>query len=218
MSREAGNAEICEKLSQLGVIPVAVINDSNTAVGLAKALTDGGLPCAEITFRTDAAAEAIKRITEAFPDMLLGAGTVLTKEQVDKAADAGAKFIVTPGFNEDVVKYCIEKELPIFPGCMDTYAIEKALSLGFDTVKFFPAETCGGVAMIKALSGPYRNLKFMPTGGINAGNVEEYLKLPQVVACGGSWMVKGELVDAGRFDEIKALAEEAVSIVRKVKG
>lgn len=206
-----------EEFEQLGVIPVVVLNDAEKAVPLGRALLEGGLPCAEVTFRTDAAAESIRRMAEAFPDMLIGAGTVLSTEQVDQAVAAGAKFIVTPGFNEEVVEYCLRKDIAITPGCMDTYAIEKARRCGLRTVKFFPAEAAGGVEMIKALSGPYRDLKFIPTGGINGENLADYLALKQVAACGGSWMVKSALIDSGDFAQIRRLTAEAAEQVNRVR-
>ena len=202
--------ELLKNISQIGIVPVVVLDDASKAVRVAEALINGGIDCAEVTFRTDAAEESIKSISEAYPDMLLGAGTVLSVKQVDKAVAAGAKFIVTPGFNPEVVNYCVEKRIPIVPGCMDTNAIEMALSAGLDTVKFFPAEQAGGVKMLKALAGPYVNVHFMPTGGINKDNIREYLAFNKVVACGGSWMVKKDLIESGKFDEITRLAHEAV--------
>ena len=210
--------KIIDKFEKLGIIPVVIINDVEKAVPLAESLIKGGLPCAEVTFRTGAAKEAIQRMKRAFPDMLVGAGTVLSTEQVDQAIEAGAEFIVTPGFNDEVVEYCIEKEIPITPGCMDTYAIEKALSLGLEVIKFFPAEAAGGVKMIRALSGPYQSLRFLPTGGISGSNAEEYLQMEQVAAVGGSWMVKSDLIDECRFEEITTSVKEVVSLVRKVRG
>lgn len=208
---------IYDKFRDLSIVPVVVLNDSKDAKALAKALIDGGLPCAEVTFRTAAAKESIRLMKEAYPEMLVGAGTVLSTEMVDEALDAGAEFIVTPGFNEDVVKYCMKKNVPITPGCMDTYAIEKAISMGLSVIKFFPAEAAGGTKMIKALSGPYRNLQFLPTGGVNEMNLTDYLKLPQVIACGGSWMVPSKLIDAGEFDEIITIVKSAVEIVKEVR-
>lgn len=207
-----------EKFRNIGIIPVVVLNDSGHAKTLANVLCEGGLPCAEVTFRTSAAKESIFKMKEAYPEMLVGAGTVMSIEQVDDALEAGAEFIVTPGFNEKVVAYCLEKEIPITPGCMDTYAIERALSYGLTTVKFFPAEAAGGIKMIKALSGPYRNLSFIPTGGINEKNIKDYLELPQIVACGGSWMVPSSLIDAENFSEIDVLVRDAVAIVKAVRG
>ena len=202
--------EILEKISNIGIVPVVVLDDASKAAKVAEALLDGGIDCAEVTFRTEAAEESIKNILKAFPDMLLGAGTVLTTAQVDRAIAAGAKFIVTPGYNPEVVDYCVGKGVPIVPGCMDTNAIEMALAAGLDTVKFFPAEQAGGVKMMKALSGPYVNLHFMPTGGINRENLRSYLAFDKVVACGGSWMVKKDFIANEQFDEIANLAREAV--------
>ena len=177
---------------------------------LAKALIAGGLPVAEVTFRTDAAEEAIKLISENCPEMFVGAGTVLTCEQVDKAVNAGAKFIVSPGLNPKVVKYCVDKNIPVTPGCANPSDIEQAIELGLEVVKFFPAEAAGGLNMIKAMSAPYGNIKFMPTGGISAKNLNEYLNFSKILACGGSWMVKGELINEKKFDEITKLTKEAV--------
>ena len=202
--------ELLKNISKIGIVPVIVLNDASKAAKVAKALLDGGIDCAEVTFRTDAAEESIRNISAAYPDMLLGAGTVLTVEQVDRAVAAGAKFIVTPGYNPEVVNYCVEKGVPVVPGCMDTNAIEMALAAGLDTVKFFPAEQAGGVKMLKALAGPYVNIHFMPTGGVNKDNLLEYLSFDKVVECGGSWMVKKDLIENERFDEITKLAKEAV--------
>jgi 2-dehydro-3-deoxyphosphogluconate aldolase/(4S)-4-hydroxy-2-oxoglutarate aldolase len=204
---------ISEKLHQLGIIPVVRLDDANNAVPLAKALCQGGLPCAEVTFRTAAAEKSIASMSATFPDMLIGAGTVLTIEQVQKAQTAGATFIVSPGFNPEVVGYCIEHEIPIFPGCMTPSEIERAISFGLDVVKFFPAEAAGGIKMIKALAGPYVDMKFIPTGGINNNNIENYLDFSKVIACGGSWMVKDELIAAGDFEAIAKLTADAVLLV-----
>ena len=203
--------EILKEISRIGIVPVVKIDNAKDAVPLADALIKGGLPSAEVTFRTAAAEEAIALMTKEFPEMLVGAGTVLTTEQVDKAVGAGAKFIVTPGFNETVVKYCVERNIPITPGCPSTSDIEAALALGLDVVKFFPAENLGGINMIKALAAPYVGVKFMPTGGINAKNINSYLDCDKILACGGSWMVKDTLINEGRFDEIEALTKEAVA-------
>lgn len=203
--------EIISQFQKLGIIPVVKIDNAKDAVPLAKALCEGGLPVAEVTFRTDAAEEAIRLISEAYPEMLVGAGTVLTTEQVDRAVAAGAKFIVSPGLNPKVVKHCQEKNVPITPGTSSPTDIEMALELGLDVVKFFPAEASGGLAKIKAMAAPYTKVKFMPTGGINAKNLQSYLDFPKIVACGGSWMVSGELINSGNFDEIKRLTREAVN-------
>ena len=210
--------ETLEKLGQYGIVPVVVLNDSKDAEPLADALCEGGLACAEVTFRTEAAAESIKIMSEKHPEMLVGAGTVLTVEQVDEAVAAGAKFIVSPGLNPEVVKYCLDKNIAITPGVVTPSEMEQAIELGLNIVKFFPAEPSGGLSMIKAVSAPYTMLKFMPTGGINPGNVKEYLKSDKIFACGGSWMVKGDLVAEGKFDEIKSLVEEAVELVAKIRG
>jgi len=202
---------ILEQFQKLGIIPVVVIDDAKDAVPLAKALCEGGLPVAEVTFRTDAAEEAIRQMAEAYPEMLVGAGTVLTTEQVDRAVAAGAKFIVSPGLNPKVVKYCQEKNVPITPGTARPTDIEMALELGLDVVKFFPAEQNGGLAMIKAMAAPYTKVKFMPTGGINAKNLKSYLDFDKIIACGGSWMVPKDLVAAGDFEAIKNLTREAVN-------
>ncbi len=202
--------EILKKIQAIGIVPVIKITDVSKAVDLANALCKGGLPCAEITFRAAGADIAIANITKALPDMLVGAGTVLTCEQVDKAIEAGAKFIVSPGLNPTVVKHCIERGIPVTPGCANPSDVEAALELGLDVVKFFPAEAAGGIKMIKAMAAPYGGVKFMPTGGINANNLNDYLSFDKILACGGSWMVKEDLIEAGKFDEITALARQAV--------
>ena len=209
--------DILNKLKELAVVPVVVIDDEQDAVPLAKALIDGGLPCAEITFRTAAAKGAIKAISEHFPDMIVGAGTVLTTDQAKAAVEAGAKFIVSPGFNPKVVSFCQSEGIPIIPGCSNPSDIEAALELGIKTVKFFPAEQAGGVAMIKALSAPY-DVSFMPTGGINEKNIEKYLSVKNVIACGGSYMVKKELIDKKAFDEIEKLTRKTVETVKRIRN
>ncbi|MGN8632480.1 bifunctional 4-hydroxy-2-oxoglutarate aldolase/2-dehydro-3-deoxy-phosphogluconate aldolase [Blautia sp. HCP3S3_G3] len=210
--------EVLKKIQETGIIPVVVLNDAKDAAPLAKALCEGGLPCAEVTFRTEAAEESIRIMSREFPEMFVGAGTVLTTEQVDRAVDAGAKFIVSPGLNPKVVKYCIEKGVPVTPGVCTPSEVEQAIELGLDVVKFFPAEPAGGLNMIKAMAAPYVGMKFMPTGGINPKNVREYLAYDRILACGGSWMVKGSLVEAGEFDKIRELAQEAVEIVKESRG
>ena len=210
--------EVLEKIQEIGIVPVVVLDDAKDAAPLAKALCKGGLPCAEVTFRTAAAEESIRIMSEQFPEMLVGAGTVLTTEQVDRAVAAGAKFIVSPGMNPRIVKYCVEKGILITPGCANPSDIEQALENGLDVVKFFPAEPAGGLKMIKAMAAPYVGVKFMPTGGINQNNVKDYLAYDRILACGGSWMVKGDMVAAGEFDKIKELAAEAVEIVKESRG
>lgn len=203
--------DILKRISAIGIVPVIKIDDAKNAVPLAKALRDGGLPCAEITFRTEQAEEAISLISAAMPDMLLGAGTVLTTQTVVCAVAAGAKFIVTPGFNPKVVGHCVDRGIPVVPGCSSPTDIERAIEFGLSVVKFFPAQTLGGIKAIKAMSAPYPQIQFMPTGGIDAGNLREYLDFSKVAACGGSWMVKEEFVLAGEFNKITALTKEAIA-------
>lgn len=210
--------EILQKMHEIGIIPVVVLNDAKDAEPLGKALLDGGLPCAEVTFRTDAAEESIRIMTEEYPDMFVGAGTVLTTDQVDRAVNAGARFIVSPGFDPEIVDYCLGRDIPVFPGCITPSEVAQAVKRGLKIVKFFPAEQFGGVATIKAMAAPYVGLKFMPTGGVNAKNLESYLSCDKIIACGGSWMVKGDLVKAGKFDEIKAMTEEAVKLVADIRS
>ena len=209
--------DITERFEKLGVVPVVVMEDAKDAVPLATALVEGGLPCAEVTFRTEAAEESIRLMTEQFPEMLVGAGTVLTVEQVDAAVRAGAKFIVSPGFDAEIVDYCLKNEIPVFPGCISPSEVAQAVKRGLKVVKFFPAEPAGGISMIKAMAAPYTGLKFMPTGGINAKNLGEYLSCDKIVCCGGSWMVKGELVKTGEFNKIRQLTEEARRLVDSIR-
>ncbi len=205
--------EMLSKIQKMGIVPVIKLDDAKDAVPLAKALVEGGLPCAEVTFRTAAAEESIRLMRQAYPEMLIGAGTVLTTEQVDKAVAAGATFIISPGLNPKIVRYCIEKNIPITPGCSNPSDIEAAIELGLDVVKFFPAEAAGGLAMIKAMAAPYVNMKFMPTGGINEKNLTSYLDFPKIIACGGSWMVSDELIKAGDFAKITTLTKQAVALM-----
>ena len=202
--------EILKRIGKIGIVPVVVLQDAKDAKPLANALCEGGLPCAEVTFRTAAAQESIRIMTEEFPHMLVGAGTVLTTEQVDRAVNAGAKFIVSPGLNPKVVRYCIERGIPVTPGTSNPSDVEQAMELGLEVVKFFPAEASGGILMIQSMAAPYTKMKFMPTGGIQISNMNSYLTFPKVLACGGSWMVKNELIEAGKFDTIKKLTKEAV--------
>ena len=210
--------EVLKKIGQTGIVPVVVLNEVKDAVPLAQSLINGGLPCAEVTFRTEAAQQSIAEISKNFPQMFVGAGTVLTTEQVDRAVDAGAKFIVSPGFNPKVVEYCIKKGYPVTPGIMTPTELEMALEFGLDVVKFFPAENAGGLKMIKAMAAPYTKMKFMPTGGINPQNVREYLQCDKILARGGSWMVKGDLINSGNFAEIEKLTKEASQIVKEIRG
>lgn len=210
--------EMMKKLQKLGIVPVVVLNDAKDALPLAERLVNGGLPCAEVTFRTAAAEESIRQMAKAYPDMIIGAGTVLTCEQADRAIDAGAKFIVSPGFNPKVTEYVLKRGVPMTPGVCTPTEIEAALQFDLDVLKFFPAEPSGGLKMIKALCAPYVGLNFMPTGGINADNVRDYLKYERIVACGGSWMVSGSLVKEGKFDEIENMVREAAAIVKEIRG
>ena len=210
--------EMMNRLKKIGIIPVVVLNDAKDALPLGECLMKGGLPTAEVTFRTAAAEESIRRMAKAFPDMILGAGTVLSCEQADRAIDAGAKFIVSPGFNPRVTEHVLKKGVPMTPGICTPTEIEAALQFDLDVLKFFPAEPSGGLKMIKALAAPYVGLSFMPTGGINAENVRDYLKYDRIVACGGSWMVSGKLVKEGNFAEIGRLVREAAGIVREIRG
>ncbi len=210
--------DIKKEFRKTGIIPVVVLDDSNDAEPLAEALCNGGIPAAEVTFRTAAAEKSIKIMKSQFPNMLIGAGTVLTEEQVDRAIEAGAQFIVSPGLNPDVVKYCIDNNIPVTPGTQTPSEMELAMSLGLDLVKFFPAEPAGGLKMIKAVAAAYVNLSFMPTGGINAQNVRDYLAYDRIMACGGSWMVSKDLVKNREFDRIEEFVRQAADIVKEIRG
>lgn len=210
--------EILSKIKETGIVPVVVLEDATDAAPLGEALLEGGLPCAEVTFRTSCAEEAIRMMSSEYPELLVGAGTVLTAEQVDCAVGAGAKFVVSPGFNPEVVDYCMEKNILVLPGCVTPSEAAQAVKRGLGIVKFFPAEQFGGLATLKALAAPYVGLSFMPTGGIGPKNVREYLSYDRIIACGGSWMVKGDLIKAGDFQRITELTKEAAAIVREVRG
>lgn len=201
---------VLEQVGKIGIVPVVVIDDKEDAGAVADALCKGGIPCAEVTFRTDAAADSIRIMKERWPDMLIGAGTVLTIEQAKEAVKAGASFIVSPGFNPKVVSYCLEQGIPIAPGVSTPTEIEAALEFGLEVVKFFPAEASGGIDAIKAMAAPYKHVKFMPTGGITGKNLKEYLSFSSILACGGSWMVSKELIGKKEFAKIQELTEEAV--------
>jgi 2-dehydro-3-deoxyphosphogluconate aldolase/(4S)-4-hydroxy-2-oxoglutarate aldolase len=201
---------VLEELGKIGIIPVIKIDDVEKAVPLARALAAGGIPCVELTFRTAQAEEAIRRISKEAPEVLTGAGTVLTTDQVENAINAGAKFIVSPGLNPKIVSHCIKKGIPVAPGCANPSDIEQALEFGLEVVKFFPAEQAGGLEYIKAISAPYPNMKFMPTGGINAANIAKYISFDKTLACGSSWMASADLINAGDFEKITALSKEAV--------
>lgn len=204
-------------LRSTGIIPVIKINSPEHAVGMAKALLEGGLPAAEITFRTEAASESIRRIAEQVPEIFLCAGTVLSVQQAELAVKSGAKAIISPGTNPRVVSWCIEHQIPVYPGCATPSEVEQAMELGLDTVKLFPAEVVGGVKMLKALAGPYSGMQFMPTGGINLQNVVQYLELSNVIACGGSWICPEKLIDTGDFEKIRQNAQEASQLVHSLR-
>lgn len=209
---------IIDRVQALGIVPVVSLPKLEHALPLAESLLEGGLPCAEVTFRTAAAAAAIEQINKRFPEMLLGAGTVLTTAQAQTALDAGAQFIVSPGTNPTTVDYCLSKEATIFPGVCTPTEIEMALAQGVEVLKFFPAEPMGGARLLQALCAPYGQARFIPTGGIDAKNFGQYLALPQVVACGGSWMVKPQLFEAGDWAQVRRLAGEAVALVNELRG
>ena len=208
---------VVNKINELGVIPVIKINDANKAVDLAKALKNGGIPVAEITFRTDDAPKALEKMAEC-GDILVGAGTVLTMKQAILAREAGAKFIVTPGLDEEIVKYCQSKNVPIYAGCTTPTDYHTAYRLGLDVLKFFPAEQSGGLDKIKAMSAPFPMFKVMPTGGISLKNLGEYLACPVIAACGGSYMVTADLIDNHKWDEIIDLCKKSVEIVKEARG
>lgn len=208
---------ILEQLAGFGVVPVVVLNDVKDAEPLAKALCDGGLPCAEVTFRTAAAEESIRKMTEKYPEMLVGAGTVLTTDQVDRAVAAGAKFIVSPGFDPEIVDYCLNKGIQVLPGCVTPSEVAQGVKRGLKVLKFFPAEQYGGVSTIKAMAAAYVGIKFMPTGGVSPQNLKDYLSCDKIYACGGSWMVKGDMIAAGEFDKITELTKEAVALVKEIR-
>ena len=210
--------DILTSLGQVGLIPVVAVDEVAQAVPLAAALLVGGLPCAEFTFRTAVAAEAIYAASQAFPEMLIGAGTVLTVAQAEQAVAAGAKYILAPGFEAKVVDYCLGHQIPVLPGVMTPTDITQAIAKGLKVLKFFPAEAAGGIAALKSISDPFVGVKFVPTGGIQAQNLADYLRLPMVHACGGSWLVKKSLIAAGEFTTITALVQEAVAIVQAVRG
>jgi len=207
--------EIFKQFQSLRIVPVVRINSSSNAVDLAKALCRGGLPAAEITFRSDAAEESIRQIAKNVPEACVCAGTILTVENAKRAADAGAKLIISPGTNEKVVKWCVDNGVTIIPGCATPSDVELCMEFGLEVVKLFPAEVVGGVKMLKALSGPYSKMMFMPTGGINTQNISEYLALENVLACGGSWMVPEKAIDNREFEKIETLTREAAESLSK---
>jgi 2-dehydro-3-deoxyphosphogluconate aldolase/(4S)-4-hydroxy-2-oxoglutarate aldolase len=208
------SAEILSRLETLRLLPVIVIDDPEHAAPLGAALAAGGLPCAEVTLRTRSALEALRRLTGEHPSLLTGAGTVLTPSQAAEAREAGAQFIVAPGFSPAVVDYCLDHDLPVFPGVCTPTEIEAALARGLTTLKFFPAEPMGGVSFLKAIAAPYGDVRFMPTGGITAVNLAPYLRFDRVVACGGSWMAPRDWIAAGDFGRVQAATTEAMAAVR----
>lgn len=208
---------VLQQLGNLGLVPVVAIDRAEDASKLGQALLNGGLPCAEITFRTAAAQDAIRLIATECPEVLVGAGTVLSVEQAEQAVSAGAKFIVSPGFDPDVVDWCLANKVPVTPGVVTPTEVALALKKGINVLKFFPAEAAGGVKLLKAIAAPYGGVKFIPTGGISASNLADYLSLPMVHACGGSWMVKKQLIADGAFDTITKLAREAVTVAQQIR-
>ena len=209
---------ILKQIGEIGIVPVIAISDVEKAVSLARALLAGGIPCAEVTFRTAEGEDCIRRIAAEVPEVLVGAGTVLSTGQAERAIKAGAKFAVSPGFNPKVVGYCVENGMLIVPGCSNPSDMEAAMEFGLDTVKFFPAEQAGGLAYIKACAAPYPGLRFIPTGGINARNIGTYIAFNKIAACGGSWMVTKALIDSSNFNEITRLCKEAVQIVQEIRN
>ena len=208
-----------QKISEIGVVPVIKLNHpERDAVPLAKALCAGGVPVAEVTFRAEGAEKAIARMKEACPDMIVGAGTVTRAEQIDAVIAAGGEFIVTPGFDAELVAYAQEKHIPVFPGCTTATDYHAALKFGLEVIKFFPAELSGGLAKIKALAAPFPMFHVMPTGGINLSNLKTYLSSPIIAACGGSYMVTAELIDNQKWDEITELCRQSVEIVKEARA
>ncbi|HAS8565522.1 TPA: bifunctional 4-hydroxy-2-oxoglutarate aldolase/2-dehydro-3-deoxy-phosphogluconate aldolase [Vibrio vulnificus] len=208
-------SSIKEQLKTLKVIPVIAIDKAEDIIPLGKVLAENGLPAAEITFRSEAAVEAIRLLRETQPDMLIGAGTVLNREQAIAAKEAGATFIVSPGFNPNTVKACQEIGIDIVPGVNNPSTVEAALEMGLTTLKFFPAEASGGINMVKSLLAPYTDIELMPTGGINPANIKDYLAIPRVLACGGTWMVDKKLIEAGNWEELARLTREAAALVNE---
>lgn len=209
---------VLKQLQDSIIVPVVVIENLEDAINIADAIIKGGINCAEITFRTACAKEAIKKISESYPNMLVGAGTVITIEQVKEAVSVGAKFIVSPGFDEEIVDYCLKNNITVIPGCITPTEVTKAIKKGLEVLKFFPAEQAGGLDMIKSMCAPFTQVKFMPTGGISPNNLKDYLEFNKIVACGGSWMVKKDLIDSKNFEEITNITKEAVNIAKSVRN
>ncbi|MDD6450069.1 MAG: bifunctional 4-hydroxy-2-oxoglutarate aldolase/2-dehydro-3-deoxy-phosphogluconate aldolase [Lachnospiraceae bacterium] len=217
MSNSPKQQAVFEQFAKIGIIPVVVLNDASDAVELGKCLMQG-LPAAEVTFRTAAAEESIRIMSETYPDLLVGAGTVLSVDQARRAVNAGARFIVSPGFDPEVVSYCLDHDIPVCPGTQSPSEMIAAMKMGLDHVKFFPAEPSGGLPMIKAITSALVDLRIMPTGGINPSNVRDYLQCEKIFCAGGSWMVKGDLIKAHDWDKITSLVKEAAAIVKEVRG
>lgn len=209
---------IIKKVSEIGIVPVIKLKDINDAIPLAEALIAGNMPAAEVTFRAEGADQVIAKMLEAYPDMLVGAGTVINMEQAERAVKAGAKFVVSPGFDAEIVKYCLDQNVLPLPGCVTPSEIMQALKLGLKVVKFFPAAQYGGLSTIKALAGPFNGLKFMPTGGVSLDNLGEFIANKNIAACGGSFMVADKYLDAKNWAEVTRLCKEATDIVKNVRG
>jgi len=207
-------SNVQERIAEAKLLPVIKLNRVEDAIPLAEALSEGGLPVMEITFRTDAAEDSIRAVSKAYPGVLTGAGTVTTLEQVKRAHDAGATYVVTPGISRVVIEYCCKNNIPVYPGACTPTEIIQVMEFGLDIVKFFPAAQYGGLTTIKALSAPFPTVKFVPTGGVSESNLREYLAFPKVIACGGSWMVKEDLISTGDFKGITALVKEAVALIK----
>jgi len=217
-NKESAMSDMHDAIKAVGLVPVIKLDRVEDAEPLGKALMAGGLRVTEITFRTDAAAESIRLLRAKFPDMIVGAGTILTLDQAKASVDAGSSFAVTPGFNPKIVEFFQSKGIPVVPGVNSPTQVEMGLEMGLKVLKFFPAEASGGVSMLKALQGPYADVRFMPTGGIDESNLASYLALRNVLACGGTWMVKDELIRQGKFDEIALLSRQAVELVKKIRN
>ena len=207
-----------ERIQAIGVVPVVVLDRVEDAVPLADALVAGGLPAAEVTFRTPVAAACIRAMRDAHPDMCIGSGTVLTSEDVDRTVEAGGEFVVSPGFDADVVQRCLDLDVPVLPAAVTPTEVMAIRRMGLTVSKFFPAKSFGGLTTIKDLAAPFVGHRFMPTGGVSQANLEEFLSNPSIIACGGTWMVKADLVHDGRFDEVERLSAEAAATVRRLRG
>ena len=206
------------QLSQIGLMPILTLDDAATAAPTAEALIAGGINCGEVTFRTPAAAESIRQISAAHPDFLVGAGTIITVAQTKAALEAGAQYLIAPGFSAEVAAFCQQQNVPLFPGVMTPSDVTQAMAVGLTTLKLFPAGAAGGIPLLKAFAGPFYNIDFVPTGGVNADNLADYLRLPNVSLCGGSWLTKGDVIARGDYAEVERLSAEAVAIVQQVRG